>query len=552
MADQDHSGRGWWNDAVIYQVYPRSFADGDGDGTGDLSGVIDHLDHLVGLGVDAIWLSPFYPSPQHDSGYDVSDYCDVDGMYGTLADFDRLLDQAHGAGLRVIVDLVPNHTSSEHSWFQAALSDHGARSKYIFRPGRGFAGDEPPNNWQSMFGGSAWTRLGAGEDWYLHLFDQSQPDLDWTNAEVRAEFDDILRFWLDRGVDGFRVDVAHGLVKADGLPDGQSSANPMDPTPFFDQDGVHEIYRRWRSVVDEYPGDRILVAEAWVEPLDRLYRYLRPDEMHQAFNFTFLSAGCDARALDRAITATYAAAHEVGATSTWVLSNHDTVRHVSRYGLSVPPVHQHGIGPSDPQPDFERGRRRARAMAFVELGLPGSAYIYQGDELGLPDHTELTDRWRQDPVFARTHGADFGRDGARIPMPWDADAEHLGFGTRAANETWLPQPDVYAPLAVRGQETDPNSFLNLYRQLLGIRRGRGLGSGHFEWDELHDPEAGILAFKVTSGGRGESENYTRVLVNLGADPIEFSGITPTSILSVSHPEAWRGTTLEAEAAIWFV
>src|SRR3954447_20923579 len=373
----------WWRDAVIYQVYPRSFADASGDGIGDLPGVTSRLEHLAELGVDAVWLSPFYRSPQADAGYDVADYRDVDPLFGTLADFDELLERAHGLGLRVIVDLVPNHTSDEHVWFQAALASAPGspeRARYHFREGQGADGSLPPNNWESIFGGAAWTRLPDGQ-WYLHLFDSRQPDLNWDNPQVHAEFEDVLRFWLDRGVDGFRVDVAHGMVKAPGLPDwdghvtmieGSDDVEPTDTVsgagnqgPMFDQDGVHDIYRAWHQVLAEYPGDRALVAEAWVEPLSRLTRYVRPDEMQQAFNFAFLATHWDAPALRTVVEASYNAADVVGAPTTWVLSNHDVVRHASRLGLRAAGSRPNGIGVGDEQPDEALGLRRARAASLL-------------------------------------------------------------------------------------------------------------------------------------------------------------------------------------------
>ncbi|MFE5490900.1 alpha-amylase family glycosyl hydrolase [Streptomyces virginiae] len=377
----------WWRDAVIYQVYVRSFADSDGDGIGDLRGVRSRLPHLARLGVDAVWLTPFYVSPQADGGYDVADYRAVDPLFGDLADADELVRAAHGLGLRVIVDVVPNHTSEQHPWFRAALAgDPGARERYLFRRGRGADGSLPPNDWESIFGGPAWTRVADGE-WYLHLFAPEQPDLDWTHPEVTAEFDSVLRFWLDLGVDGFRIDVAHGMVKADGLPDigrgAQATLIGAEPLPFFDQDGVHEIHRSWRRLLDSYEGARIGVAEAWAPSSERLALYVRPDELHQAFNFRFLNCPWDPAAMRTVIDESLSATTAVGAPTTWVLSNHDVVRHVTRYGG----------GP--------RGLARARAAAMLMLSLPGSAYLYQGEELGLPEVSDLPPDSRQDPAFRR-------------------------------------------------------------------------------------------------------------------------------------------------------
>ncbi|MGI9029053.1 MAG: alpha-amylase family glycosyl hydrolase, partial [Ilumatobacteraceae bacterium] len=297
----------WWRHAVIYQIYVRSFADADGDGMGDLAGVRSHLPYLRQLGVDAVWLTPFYPSPQADAGYDVADYRDVDPLFGNLAEADGLIADAHALGLRVIVDIVPNHTSSEHRWFQEALAappGSRERARYLFRDGRGEDGVEPPNDWSSNFGGPAWTRVVADDgrpgQWYLHLFDAGQPDLDWLNDEVRAEFESVLRFWLDRGVDGFRIDVAHGLAKDPAMPDvaGRFESGPAPSGhPHWDQDEVHEVYRAWRRLTNSYAGDRMFVGEIWLHSPEQVARYVRPDELHTAFNFHFLLAPWDAAAM---------------------------------------------------------------------------------------------------------------------------------------------------------------------------------------------------------------------------------------------------------------
>lgn len=523
----------WWRDAVIYQVYPKSFADSDGDGVGDLPGVVARLDHLVRLGVDAVWLSPFYPSPQADGGYDVADYCDVDPVLGTLADLDALLARAHALGLRVIVDLVPNHTSDEHPWFHDALAAPDGsprRDVYLIRPGTGPGGERPPNNWRSVFGGPAWTRVdaltgrvGDAGQWYLHTFDAKQPDLNWESPLVRARFLDVLRFWLDRGVDGFRVDVAHGLVKAEGLPDwdggptamvmGGSAHAPgsdvVDLGPMFDQDGVHDIYRSWNRLLATYPGDRAMVGEACVEPAARAARYVRPDEMQQAFNFPFLQCRWDAEALRRVITVSLEADGAVGAPTTWVLSNHDVVRHASLLGWVDTGRSPNGIGADDPQPDAALGLRRARAAALLLLALPGSAYLYQGEELGLPEHTTLPDRARQDPMWFRSGGTERGRDGCRVPLPWEADAPGFGFGP--TGRTWLPQPGDWAALAVDVQEKDASSTLALYRDAIRCRRERGLGRGTLTWAEPDGVDPGeVLAFR---------NGDVLVVVNFGEAPV---------------------------------
>ncbi|MGV9313496.1 glycoside hydrolase family 13 protein [Streptomyces sp. NPDC003691] len=467
----------WWRDAVIYQVYVRSFADSDGDGIGDLRGARERLPHLAGLGVDAVWLTPFYASPQADGGYDVADYRSVDPLFGDLRDAGDLITEAHRLGLRVIVDIVPNHTSDRHAWFRAAVEGGpGApeRALYHFRPGRGEDGELPPNDWESVFGGPAWTRTTAG-DWYLHLFASEQPDLNWDHPAVREEFESILRFWLDLGVDGFRIDVAHGMVKAEGLPDiglrEQAKLIGAQVLPFFDQDGVHEIHRSWRRLLDGYEGQRIGVAEAWAPTAERLALYVRPDELHQAFNFQFLTCDWDAAAMREVIDDSLAATGSVGAPTTWVLSNHDVVRHTTRYGGG------------------ERGLRRARAAALLTLALPGSAYLYQGEELGLPEVTELPDAVRQDPAFFRGDGQDGLRDGCRVPIPWSGGTAPYGFGPGGS---WLPQPGEWAGLSVAAQTGVPGSTLELYRSALAHRRELpGLGDGAMEW---RPAPAGVLAF----------------------------------------------------------
>jgi alpha-glucosidase len=477
----------WWRDAVIYQVYPRSFADANGDGMGDLPGITSRIEHLVELGVDALWLSPFYRSPQADGGYDVADYRDVDPRFGTLADFDALIAAAQPHNLRVIVDLVPNHTSVAHAWFQAALAagpGSPERDRYHFRKGQGAEGERPPNNWKSVFGGPAWTRVPDGE-WYLHMFDTSQPDLNWDRPEVRTEFESILRFWLDRGVSGFRVDVANGLVKESGLPEWDEP--PLTDqverlrrrSPMWDQEGVHEIYRSWRRLLDSYPGERMMVGEAWVSPPERLARYIRPDEMQQAFNFAYLLAGWTATEQRAAIEGSLAGAGSVGAVATWVLSNHDVVRHASRFGYPVVHAAQGGIGPDDPQPDRALGLRRARAATLLMLALPGSAYVYQGEELGLPEHTTLPGSARQDPTWERSGHTVVGRDGCRVPIPWEADRPAYGFGP--TSHPWLPQPPVFAEYALDQQRGQPGSTYELYRDALRLRRRHRLGQGTIDW-----------------------------------------------------------------------
>ncbi len=524
----------WWRDAVIYQIYPRSFADSDGDGYGDLPGVIEKLPYLVQLGVDAVWLSPFYLSPMADAGYDVADYRQVDPLFGATKDAHRLIDRAHELGLRIFIDLVPNHTSDNHHWFQAALAaEPGSpeRERYIFRNGRGEDGQLPPNNWRSVFGLEAWTRLrrpdGTPEQWYLHLFDTRQPDLNWLNEEVRAEFDAILRHWLDLGVDGFRVDVAHSLIKAEGLPDVDVECTEHRG-PMWDQDGVHDIYRRWRRVLDSYDGDRALVAEAWVPIPERLAHYVRADEMHQAFNFDFLSSPWQPESYRRVITQSMAANAAVGAPTTWVLSNHDVLRHATRFG-QLDTANREGIAADDPQPQAELGLRRAQAATLLMLALPGSAYLYQGEELGLPEHTTLPNELRQDPVWFRSGPELVGRDGCRIPMPWVREAPGAGFSP--SGKTWLPQPDSYPALAVDQQIDVPGSTWSMYRDALALRRQFRLGLGQLSWIEMGED---VVAFR---------NGKVLVLVNFGS-PIPM----PEGKVLLASTDL--ESALPTDAAVW--
>lgn len=545
------AGASWWRSAVIYQVYPRSFADSDGDGIGDLPGITGRLEHVAHLGADAIWLSPFYSSPQADAGYDVSNYRTVDPVFGTLEDADALVARAHQLGLRVIVDIVPNHTSDQHAWFVEALASppgSPARQRYLFRDGQGDDGSQPPNSWRSVFGGSAWQRVtepdGTPGQWYLHLFDVHQPDLDWTNPEVRAEFESILRFWLDRGVDGFRIDVAHGLVKAEGLPDWDHEQEMMqgaleegERPPYWDQEGVHDIFRDWHRVVAEYPDDRALVAEAWVPSLERLARYVRPDELSQAFNFEYLLSPWRAKEVRGVITESLEAMDAVGAPTTWVLSNHDVLRHTTRFAYPAGAELPKGIGADDPQPDTELGLRRARAATLLMLALPGSAYLYQGEELGLPEHTTLPDDARQDPTWVRSSHTQRGRDGCRVPIPWVADAPSFGFGP--APLTWLPQPEDWSDYALDRQVGVASSTYELYRTALRRRDELGLGTGSFAWvDGLGDD---VLAF--VNGG-------TLVVANLGDAPVRLPADVRLLVTSDDVPDDGPGVLLPPDVTVW--
>ncbi|MEU8031731.1 glycoside hydrolase family 13 protein [Streptomyces sp. NPDC049099] len=522
----------WWRQAVIYQVYPRSFADADGDGLGDLRGITQRLSHVAGLGADALWLSPFYPSELADGGYDVADHRDVDPRLGTLDDFDALVGEAHRLGLKVVVDIVPNHTSHLHPWFQEALRSapgSPARGRYVFRPGRGVHGELPPSDWQSVFGGSAWKRVPDGE-WYLHLFAPEQPDLNWDNEEVRADFRTTLRFWSDRGVDGFRIDVAHGLAKdlTEPLRDigdlgatGEAALPHVPPGshPYWDRDEVHEIYRDWRKILDAYSPPRTAVAEAWV-PGARRALYARPDELDQAFNFEYLETGWDAEELRQVITDSLATARAAGASATWVLSNHDVVRHASR--LMLPPGTDPAAwllsGGTAPAIDTGAGLRRARAATLLMLALPGSSYLYQGEELGLPEVADLPAAVLQDPIWEQTGHVRKGRDGCRVPLPWTRSGPSYGFGRGAA---WLPQPASFASYAVEAQTGAEGSTLELYRTALRLRR-KLLEGETLTWTP--DAPAGVLDFT-------RSDTW-RCVTNLTADPVR---LPPGEVLLASTP-----------------
>lgn len=482
-------GSEWWRSGVIYQIYPRSFADANGDGMGDLKGITSRLGDLAALGIDAIWLSPFYTSPQKDAGYDVADYRNVDPLFGDLTDFDNMVEKAHSLGLRVMIDLVPNHTSDQHEWFQKALNaapGSKERSYYHFKDGKGENGELPPNNWHSMFGGPAWTRVEDGQ-WYVHLFDSSQPDLNWENPIVREEFEQILKFWLDRGVDGFRVDQPHAMGKAEGLPDhpyveeaGAGFIEGRENPPMWFQDSVHEIFRNWRRILESYPGERAMCGEAYVLPLSFMALWVRSDEFHQTFNFRFLDAGWDRDSLVSAIDESFAAFDEVGAPSTWVLNNHDVMRHASRFGGDYGrTTASDGVGPDNPQPNSVLGLQKARAATLFMLGLPGASYIYQGEELGLPEHTTIAPEHRQDPTFFRTGGQRVGRDGCRVPLPWEKGNASNGFNQ--TGQAWLPQPASYAALSRDQQEGVQGSTLELYKQALQLRKELKLGEGSFDW-----------------------------------------------------------------------
>ena len=532
----------WWRNAVIYQIYPRSFADGNGDGIGDLDGVRGRLAYLVKLGVDAIWFTPWYVSPLADGGYDVADYRAIDPAFGTLAEAESLIAEARALGIRTIVDVVPNHVSDQHPWFRSALetgSGSAERERFWFRPGHGTGGGEPPNQWLSIFGGRAWTRTtdpgGRPGEWYLHLFSPQQPDLNWSHPDVRREFEDVLRFWFDRGVAGVRIDSAALLVKDPGLPELEDEHGPGQH-PTVDRDEVHEIYRAWRRIADGYDDERALVGEIWLPDIDRFARYLRPDELHTAFNFDFLGRPWDATSLRASIDETLAAHEPVAAPATWVLSNHDVTRPVTRYGRADSSfafaTKQRGV-----PTDLELGRRRARAAALLTAALPGSLYIYQGDELGLDEVEDLPLHRLQDPIVHRSGGVDPGRDGCRVPLPWAEGDPSFGFSPAdATNEPWLPQPAHWGTLTVEHQLADPDSMLSLYRSALSLRRAEpDLVRGSLRWLDAGED---VLAFQ-----RGDG---IACLVNFSAHPIALPAHASVLLTSVPIDDP----ALPTDAAAW--
>ncbi|MDX6486146.1 MAG: alpha-glucosidase [Gaiellaceae bacterium] len=520
----DDDGR-WWRDAAVYQVYVRSFADANGDGTGDLAGVRARLPYLHELGVDALWFSPWFPSPQAVSGYDIDDYRSIYPAFGTLEEAEQLIAEARALGIRTIVDIVPNHVSSEHPWFRAALAagpGSPERARFWFREGKG---DEPPNGWRSIFGGSAWTRVEDGE-WYLHLFAPEQPDLNWTHPDVAAEHEDVLRFWFDRGAAGVRIDSAALLVKDPEL----SEIGEVAGHPFEDRDELHDIYRRWRQVADEYPEPRVLVGEVWLPDAERLARYLRPDELHTAFNFDFLRCPWDRDRLRETIDSALASHAPVDAPTTWVLSNHDVTRPPTRYGREDTSFSFETKREGTPT-DLERGTRRARAAALLAMALPGSLYIYQGEELGLPEVEDIPFDRRQDPMWHRSGGVDPGRDGCRIPIPWEGDAPPYGFSPDGAARGWLDQPPNWAPLTAAAQSSDQLSMLSLYRAGLRLRRTL---TGALRWIPAADA---VLAF-----GRG---NGFACIVNFGPEPVP---LPPGDVLIASCD--LEGGAVPHDTTVW--
>lgn len=521
----------WWRTEAIYEIFVRSFADGNGDGIGDIPGIISRLPYISKLGVDAIWLTPFYPSPQADTGYDVSNYCDVDPMYGTLADFDKMVETAHGLGLKVFIDIVPNHTSYQHPWFQAALKaapNSAERNRYIFRDGKGANGELPPNNWFSWFGECAWTKVKGDKQWYLHMFSDQQPDLNWRNQEVRDEFDRILTFWLDRKVDGLRVDAPSVLIKPADFKDvvveegeGEDDMSPEDNLP-----ELFPIYQHWRDLTNRY-GARCIIGEVFPDSTESgLENYIEKGKMSQIFCFDFQQTPWFAEEMREIIDEWLQLTEEYETTPIWVANSHDLTRQPSRLGLDDLSAQLDGIRADDKQPDRALGERRARAMAMLMTWLPGSICLYYGEELGLPDDTNI----KSDDVIDKMAE----RDGCRMPMPWQANQPAFGFSS--TGKSWMKAPALYAEYAVDKEEGDANSTLALYRQLLKLRKELGLTTGEVEY--LKETENDLIV----------ARNGTVCLaINFGE---EDAAMPKGTILAKSLPTLTEGGTLPGGTAVW--
>ena len=530
--------RPWWRDAVVYQVFVRSFADGNGDGIGDLAGVRSRLPYLRELGADALWFNPWYPSPLADNGYDVADYRSIDPDFGTLAEAEELIALARDLGIRTIVDVVPNHVSNEHRWFRAALEagpGSAERSRFWFRPGRGGDGSLPPNGWQSIFGGSAWTRVPDGE-WYLHLFAPEQPDLNWSHPDVSAEHEDVLRFWFDRGVAGVRIDSAALLVKDPDLSEETATWAP-GRHPYMDRDDLHDIYRSWRAIANSYDEPRVLIGELWLPDPDRLMRYLRADELHTAFNFDYLSCAWEPPRMRECIDAALTAHAPVDAPTTWVISNHDVTRPVTRYGRDDTAFSFEAKRVGTPT-DLARGTRRARAAALLSMALPGSMYVYQGEELGLPEVEDIPDDRKRDPMWFRSGRRDPGRDGCRVPIPWEGDRPPYGFSPDGADPAWLDQPAGWAAMTMAAESRDPSSMLALYRAGLRLRRSAPWGDQvSINW--LSDSDA---SFAFARGGR------FICLVNFGPVPVPL----PSGVELLIASSELEGGAVPADTTVWLL
>ncbi len=551
--------KNWWRQAVIYQIYPRSFKDSNGDGIGDIKGITSKIDYLSSLNVDAVWLSPFYPSALADGGYDVDDYRDVDPKLGSLADFDEMLSKLHEAGIRVFVDIVPNHSSNRHEWFKEAIASEpgsAARNRYIFRDGKGANGELPPTNWPSHFAPSAWshesTQGGKHNQWYCHLFAPEQPDFNWDNREIEDDFLKTLKFWADRGVDGFRIDVAHALKKdlSEPLKDQARYPDLVNRKPgdniLFDRDEVHEIYKEWRQLFNQYDPPRVAVAEAYV-PADRLALYASADELGQAFNFELLNANFNATEFKNVIDRGLTQAKALGSSSTWCLNNHDQMRPATKYGLLPTVDHirwKNSAGKTSPL-DENLGVRSAIAASMLIMALPGCTYIYQGEELGLHEVLGIPEDQIQDPQYLRNLKVDVGRDGCRVPLPWTSSGSSFGFGDGGSH---LPQPQWFAKNSVELESKDPQSPLSIFRKALELRKGL-VTEEEMQWHETGD--ANVLHFSrpngwhsITNFGRGHFDLTGKGEILHSSGPLAEAGIY------LVHGVETSGNDLPPATTVW--
>ncbi|WP_040494617.1 alpha-amylase family glycosyl hydrolase [Ilumatobacter nonamiensis] len=566
------SSEHWWQNAVVYQVYVRSFADSDGDGVGDLAGIRSRLDHLVELGIDAVWLNPCYPSPQFDHGYDVADYFGIHAEYGDLAAFDELLAAARDRGIKIMMDLVPNHCSSQHRWFVDALAaapGSRERARFYFRDGRpdgaGDAHGAPPNNWSAAFGGSAWTRPSADDSqWYLGTFTPHQPDFDHTNPDVQAMFAEVFEFWFDRGVEGFRVDAISPVGKHPELPDappvpegtGMLQVTWENPYTVFRPEG-HDVWRQFRATIDTYMDahpdrDLTMVAEAYMNGRpDLMAAFVNDEQFHQAFAFDLLLSPWDKTEMERAIGDTLDLM-DAGSTPTWTLNNHDVQRVVTRLGrdnaTDPSTVTNNALESVATSVDIAVGLRRARAMITLAMAMPGSIYLYMGEELGLPEVLDMPDDRRQDPVFITTNGERLGRDGCRVPLPWTDDpSTNFGFSASPdASEPWLPQPEWWGEVAVDVVDQQDDATLDLYRELIAARR------------ELAVPEGlGAMVLDLGDGLVAVRRGKLIAVTNVTATPIALDsdhdeGIADAMPVFASEPdELHTPGVIPPDSTIWF-
>ena len=557
--------KSWWRQAAIYQIYPRSFKDSNGDGLGDIKGITSKIDYLSSLSLDAVWLSPFFPSALVDGGYDVDDYRDVDPKLGTLADFDEMLAKLHDAGIRIFVDIVPNHSSNLHLWFKEAIAAEpgsAARNRYIFRDGKGANGELPPTDWPSHFAPSAWTHEskmgGKHNQWYCHLFAPEQPDWNWDNPEIEADFLKTLKFWADRGVDGFRIDVAHAMKKDLSEPlksqPRYASHKELDQAKgtnvLFDRNEVHEVFKTWRNLFNQYDPPRVAVAEANVSA-EALVKYASTEELGQSFNFELLEANFNAydfkTIIDRAINSS----KKNGSSTTWCLNNHDQMRPATKFGL-LPTVDRvrwrNSNGTTSPL-DVKLGTQSAIAGSMLIMALPGCTYIYQGEELGLHEVTDIPEDQIQDPQYLRNLKVDKGRDGCRVPLPWTKTGSSFGFGAAGAH---LPQPKNFGDYSVEVESADPTSPLSIFRKALALRKEL-LAPEEITWHETGD--SNVLHFSrpnglncITNFGRNYY-NFDAVLKS-GGEVIHSSAPLAKAGVYLVHGVETTGNDLPPATTVW--